>query len=214
MRLFSESQKRDRHSSRYVNEPINNLTITEEGTHKLLNNIQTSKATGPDTLPNRVLNECSIEMAPAIRAIFQKSIDSGTLPGDWTNANVAPIFKKGGIHQPSYYRPVSLTSVLSKLLEHIVCKHMRNHFERNHILISLNHGFRTGYSCETQLAVTIDDLARNFDNNLQTDIAILDFSKDFDTVPYTKLLHKLEAYYIRGNLYQWIKSFYATGKCG
>ena len=164
-----------------LNEPINNLTSIEEGTQKLLNNIQTSKATGPDNLPNRVLKECTIELARAIRAIFQKSIDSGTLPEDWTNANVAPIFKKGDRHQPSNYRPVSLTSVLSKRLELIVCKHMIKYFERNHILTSLNHGFRTGYSCETQLAVTIDDLARNFDN-LQTDI--LDFSKAFDTVPH------------------------------
>ena len=99
------------------------MTITEEGTQKLLNNIQTSKATGPDNLPNRVLKECSIEMAPAIRAIFQKFIDSGTLPEVWTNVNEAPIFKKGDRHQPSNYRPVSLTSVISKLLEHIVCKH-------------------------------------------------------------------------------------------
>jgi hypothetical protein len=66
-------------------------------------------------LPNRVLKECSIEMTPAIRAIFQKFIDSGTLPEVWTNANEAPIFKKGDRHQPSNYRPVSLTSVISKL---------------------------------------------------------------------------------------------------
>jgi hypothetical protein len=84
---------------------------------------------------------------------------------------------------------------------------MKNYFKRNHILTSLNHGFSTGYSCETQLALTIDDLARNFDINLQTDIAILDFSKAFDTVPHNKLLHKLEVYGIRGILYQWIKSF-------
>lgn len=69
--------------SRHVNEQINNLTITEEGTQKLLNNIQTSKVTGPDNRENRVLKECSIELAPAIRIIFQKSIDSGTLPEDW-----------------------------------------------------------------------------------------------------------------------------------
>ena len=63
--------------------------------------------------------------------------------------------------------------------------------------------------CETQLAVIIEDLARNFDNNLQTNIAISDFSEAFDTVPHNKLLHKLEAYGISG-----LNPSYATGKCG
>ena len=58
-------------------------------------------------------------------------------------------------------------------------------------------------SPETQLAVTVDDLTRNYDSNLQTDIAILDFSKAFDTVPHDRLLHKLKAYGIRGELLQW-----------
>ena len=108
---------------------------------------------------------------------------------------------------PENYRPVSLTSVLSKLLEHIVCRHMMKHFERHNILTSLNHGFRSGYSCETQLAVTVEDLTSSFDRGIQTDIAILDFSKAFDTVPHDKLLHKLRAYGIHGQLHQWITSF-------
>lgn len=193
--------------SKYLENPIDKLTITVEGTRKLLDNIVTSKATGPDNIPNRVLKECSSELAPGICELFQRSIDTGCIPDDWTNANVAPLFKKGDRHQASNYRPVSLTSVLSKLLEHIVCKHMLNYFDKNNILTSLNHGFRRGYSCETQLAVTFDDLAKNFDQNLQTDIAILDFSKAFDTVPHRKLLHKLDSYGIRGNLHRWIESF-------
>ena len=67
--------------------------------------------------------------------------------------------------------------------------------------------FRAGYSCETQLAVTIDDFTRNYDLGSQTDIAILDFSKAFDTVPHDKLLHELDAYGIRGPLLSWIKAF-------
>ena len=186
---------------------ISDITVTEDGVLKLLKNIQTAKAPGPDSIPNRVLKECASELAPSITLLFQKSLDTGCLPRDWLNANIAPVYKKGDRHMPENYRPVSLTSVLSKLLEHIVCRHMMKHFERHNILTSLNHGFRSGYSCETQLAVTVEDLISSFDRGIQTDIAILDFSKAFDTVPHDKLLHKLRAYGIHGQLHQWITSF-------
>ena len=66
-------------------------------------------------------------------------------------------------------------SVLFKSLEHTtVCHSLHKHFDKYNILTSLNHGFRSGYSCETQLTVTVDQLARNVDKGLQTDIAILD----------------------------------------
>ena len=105
------------------------------------------------------------------------------------------------------YRPVSLTSVSCKLLEHIICKHLLDHLEKNKILTNLNHGFRAGYSCETQLLTTMHDLLRNNDKGLQTDMVILDFSKAFDTVPNRKLLHKLVKYGINGNIHNWLEMF-------
>ena len=84
---------------------------------------------------------------------------------------------------------------------------MLDHLEKHNVLTSLNHGFRSGYSCETQLAITIDDLLRSYDKGQQIDIAILDFSKAFDTVPHRKLLHKLDHYGIRGPLHRWLSSF-------
>ena len=187
--------------------PLETITVTNKGVLKLMKGINILKAPGPDQIPNKVLKECADELAPAVTCLFQASLDTGMLPDDWTNANVAPIYEKGDRHRAENYRPVSLTSVMSKLLEHIVCCNMMKHLEENKILTSLNHGFRTGYSCETQLGITIDDLTRNFDKGLQTDIAILDFSKAFDTVPHNRLLHKLNAYGVKGPLHKWIHSF-------
>ena len=184
-----------------VEEDIPTLLIGEEGVFKLLDSIKVDKAAGPDELPNRVLQECAREITPAVTAIFQKSVDSEELPSDWGNANVAPVYKKGDRHTPENYRPVSLTCALSKKLEHIICHHMLNHLDKHRVLTSLNHGFRSGYSCETQLVVTVHDLLNYFDQNKQADTVILDFSKAFDTVPHQKLLHKLEAYGIRGSLH-------------
>jgi len=102
---------------------------------------------------------------------------------------------------------VSLTSVACKLLEHIICHHLREHLEQHEILTDRNHGFRSGFSCETQLLATMDDLQRANDAGDQTDVVILDFSKAFDTVPHTKLLHKLDHYGIKGPIHSWITAF-------
>jgi hypothetical protein len=72
----------------------------------------------------------------------------------------------------------SLCGTVSKAFEKSsICKHMLKHLENHKIMTNLNHRFRSGYSCTTQLLVTTEDLLRSFDNNIQLDMAILDFSK-------------------------------------
>ena len=91
---------------------------------KVLQNLKSHKASGPDRIPNKVLNELANELASPLTALFSQSITSGDIPKDWTNALVTPVFKKGNTHNPANYRPVSLTCVVCKLLEHIICKHI------------------------------------------------------------------------------------------
>ena len=165
------------------------------------------KASGPDAIPNMVLKNCADSLAPVMSEIFQLSLDSGNLPDDWKKANISSVFKKGDKHLASNYRPVSLTSVCCKILEHVVCRHLMNHLESNNILTNLNHGFRSGFSCETQLLTTMNDLFLAYDQSKQVDIAILDFSKAFDTVPHKKLLHKLNSYGITGQVHTWLSNF-------
>ena len=112
----------------------------------LLLGINISKAQGPDKIPNIMQKTCANQLAPAMTTVFQGSTDSGKLPSDWLNANVSPVYKKGDIHLPENYRPVSLTCVSCNILEHIIGKHILDYLERNKILTSLNHGFRSGYS--------------------------------------------------------------------
>ena len=89
----------------------------------------------------------ALELAPSLVELYQ--FDTGEVPQDWRDANVVPIFKKGDRHQPSNYRPVSLTSVVYKVLEHIVHSSIMANFDRWNILCDSQHGFRKRRSCET-----------------------------------------------------------------
>ena len=186
---------------------IGKLSITLKGVQKLLEKINISKAAGPDLIPGRMLNMLAPELAPIVHAIFTQSLDTGELPRDWSLANVAPIFKKGNRGLAENYRPVSLTCITCKLFEHIVCRHILDHVEDHKILTNLQHGFRSGRSCETQLITTTHDLLSSFNSKSQIDVAILDFSKAFDTVPHAGLLGKLEHYGIDSKILLWITNF-------
>ena len=96
------------------------ITFSSEGIEKLLKGLNTKKATGPDEIPARILKEAAEEIAPCLKIIFQDSWNTGSVPSDWRKANVSAVFKKGDKTAASNYRPVSLTSIPCKLLEHIL----------------------------------------------------------------------------------------------
>ena len=120
-----------------------------------------------------VLKNLSNEIALFLSVFFQKSLDSGQVPHDWTKACVTRIFKKGDRSDPINYRPISLTCILCKVMEHIVASNLSRHFEQNDILYNLQHGFRERRSCETQLIQLVEKLARNTSQGRQTDLIYL-----------------------------------------
>jgi hypothetical protein len=101
---------------------IKPIIIKQEGLDKLLSKVNPSTSSGPDNIPNIILKECAVQLAPILQKIFQVSIDTGDLPKDWRDANISGMFKKGDKHLPENHRPVSLTTVPCKLLEHIICR--------------------------------------------------------------------------------------------
>ena len=133
------------------------ITIDMHGVKNLLDNLDTHKATGPDNIPTRLLKQLSPELSPILTLIFQASLQQCQVPADWKTANTIPVHKKGNCSIPSTYRPISLTSVCCKLLEHIIYTHIFSHLNKHQVLCENQHGFRQGRSCETQLLLTIND---------------------------------------------------------
>ena len=145
----------------------------------------------------------NIETSPCIQPLsrlqYSISLSRGEVPSDsdWRQANVIPVFKKGEKYLASNYRPVSLTCICCKVLEHIVVSNMLKHLEIHDILVDCQHGFRAKRSCETQLISLTHELINHLHSGIQNDLIILDFSKVFDKVPHKKLLCKLDNYGIR-----------------
>ena len=187
------------------------IKVTSKGVNLLLKKLNPKKAIGPDQIPTSILKDHSELMADILQIIFQKSIDTGVIPLDWKTANVVAIHKKDCRNTASNYRPVSLTSISCKVLEHIVFSNVMDHADRHKILKQFQHGFRQQHSCETQLITTVDDLVRSLKDNQQVDMLILDFSKAFDVVGHRRLMGKLWHYGIRGDTHRWMQNW-LTGR--
>ena len=186
---------------------LGNIVVSETGVLQLLKKLKPNKASGPDNISPRVLKELAEQLSKPLSELFQHSITTGDVPHQWKKATVAPVFKKGDRNSAANYRPVSLTAVCCKLCEHIIAKSIVEHLEKNNLLTDTQHGFRKKRSCESQLILFVDELARSMCEGNQIDIAVMDFSKAFDVVPHKRLLSKLDFYGIRDKTLLWIESF-------
>ena len=95
------------------------IEITESRVLKLLQRLEIHKASGPDQISPRVLKEMANLVAPMLTVILKKSYDDGEVPEDWKTANITPVFKKGKRSDPTNYRPIPLTYIACKLIEHV-----------------------------------------------------------------------------------------------
>ena len=116
------------------------------------------------------------------------------------------VFKKGKKSDPANYRPISLTCVASKILEHIVHSFIMKHLNDYNILTDCQQGFRKKRSTEMQLILTLHDMAKAIQSS-SIHAVLLDFAKAFDKVPHRRLLRKLQLYGIQGPLLNWLQSF-------
>ena len=141
-----------------------------------------TQANGPDNVPTKLLKICAHEVVDMYLVLFQASLDQGVVPPDWKEGNIVPLYKKGDRSLPENYRPITLTSITCKLLEHVVHSNIMTHLDQFNVLDNAQHGFRKRRSCVSQLITTVDDYADCLKNKGRIDAILLDFSKAFDKV--------------------------------
>lgn len=194
-----------------TNKELQNITATEEEVKKILKSLDTSKASGPDSISNTMLKEAGPAIAKPLTKLFNRSLSSGKFPNAWKHANVTPIFKKNNRECKENYRPVSLLSNPSKVLEKIVFKRIYEYCKQNNLLTWRNSGFKPLDSTINQLIYITNSIYLSLEEGKDVCMVFLDVSKAFDKIWHDGLIHKLKAFGIKGTLLTWLED-YLTGR--
>ena len=183
------------------------VVFTEDEVLKKLKRLKPEKSSGPDGMHPLVLHRCADSLAIPLSMIFNKSYEEGRVPMDWKDANVSPIFKKGNRNDPGNFRPVSLTSVVCKMMESIMKDNILRQVEERGIMTPFQHGFQSGKSCLTNTLETLEAWTRLLDAGIGVDVVYLDYRKAFDTVPHKRLIRKLGSMGLGRGTVGWILDF-------
>ena len=182
--------------------------MTPKMVKKVIMNLDSSKASGPDCIPVVVLKNCEPELSYILAKLFNNCLKESCFPDCWKVSSVVPLFKNVGERSTAKnYRPVSLLSMVSKVFEKLVNNRIVDHQEKCGLFSDFQYGFRFSRSTAYLLTVVSDRIARAFNRSGATRAVALDISKAFDRVWHAGLLHKLKSYGISGQIFGLISSF-------
>ncbi len=184
----------------------------ENDIYKVLTKLDTSKATGPDNIGNILLKRCAPSITVVLTRLFNLSLSMGQFPKLWKIAHIVPIHKKGSVHDPKMYRPVSLLPCVSKVFEKLIFDKVYFHLRSHSIISEFQSGFTPGDSTINQLIHINDMILRSLGNMEDVIGCFLDLTRAFDTVWHKGLLYKLDKYGIKDHhtdckLYSWFESY-------
>ena len=173
----------------------------------ILQSLNAAKSNGPDNIGNLILKRCSESLAEPITILINKSLHDGVFPCEWKHAHVTPVFKKGDRQIIKNYRPISLLSSTSKIVERIVYNKLYEHCMSNNLLSQKNSGFKKKDGAVNRLIYLVDKIYKGFDDDKEIAMIFLDIGSAFNRVWHDGLIHKLQNFGIGGKLLSWFKSY-------
>ncbi|BHF69118.1 hypothetical protein SprV_0301216000 [Sparganum proliferum] len=179
---------------------IETVALSVEEARRVLSQIKPDKSPGPDGIPGLILKELSTELSKSLSTLFE-------LSSQWKKVNLVPFHLGGSRMAANSFRPISLTCLSCKKMEAPVKSAIQQFYEENNILQDFQHGFRRGRSCLSNLLACLEIWTRALEEGCEVDVVYINLCNAFDTVPHQRLLHKLNAIGIRGDLLNWIRAF-------
>ena len=173
----------------------------------MVQKLPSKASSGHDSISNILLKEIIHPLSPVLREIFNRSLSTGEFPAIMKLAEVIPLYKNKERCYESNYRPISLLSTISKILETIVYSRVYEFLNRTGQLYENQYGFRAKHSCEHAIGQVLGSIIKGLENNFYSACVLLDLSKTFDTIEHEILLNKLDLYGIRGTPLAWFRSY-------
>jgi Reverse transcriptase (RNA-dependent DNA polymerase)/Endonuclease-reverse transcriptase len=186
--------------------PLSSVHIDAITVFRCISHLKDKSAAGPDGLPPLLLKRLVKQLSEPLALVFRSFIALGSVPCDWKEAIVVPIFKKGASSKMENYRPISLTNCCCKLFEATVKVDLLEFLSLHNLISPAQHGFLAKRSTCTNLLETIDDWTEGLDLKCDTLVVYIDFAKAFDRVSLPKLLYKLARIGISGCLLECLRS--------
>ena len=168
--------------------------MTAEYLFNEINNLSCHKTKGIDAINVHLLKIGCNDLLPSLLYLYNSSITSGIFSDQWKISKITPNFKKGSRQDKDSYRPISVLSVLSKIVERYYGLHLKSYLNEYNLLTSSQFGPRPLHSCETMLLQLTNTLLHSMDKGERSGILLVDFRKAFDLLNHELLLQKLAIY--------------------
>ena len=184
----------------HPNPVLSSVVCSHKEVHKLLSTHKVNTANGSDGISSVMLRGTADAITPALTTLFNLSLKQCTVPDQWKLSNITPVFKSEDCSDASNYRPISLLSLISKVLERCVHNRVMDFLLKHNLLSDCQFGFRPRSSTQDALLTITRDWHQFLSTHRQVAAVFFDVKKAFDSVPHGQLLQSLADIGVSGHV--------------